>query len=137
MISRIRIFNFNGVFLNALLLKNISEVLSAGIVRDTKMIPLLAFLAILWQYISDSPGLTTGTIIVGPLVGNMIYNRYFHPLRHFPGPFWASLSDFWKLYFCLTKETHTRGIKLHDRYGRFLLRHNHFDCTMAEVYVRS
>ncbi|MCJ1424479.1 hypothetical protein MMC29_002367 [Sticta canariensis] len=81
------------------------------------MIPLLTFLAILWQYISNSPGLTIGTIIVGPLVGNMIYNRYFHPLRHFPGPFWASVSDFWKLYFCLTKETHTRGIKLHDRYG--------------------
>lgn len=116
-----------------LLMTTISEVLSAGFVRDTKMIPLLVFLAIVWQYMSDSPGLTICTIIVGPLVGNMIYNRYFHPLRHFPGPFWASVSDFWKLYFCMTKETHTRGIKLHDRYGRFLLRPNPFDCTMADV----
>lgn len=120
-----------------LLMTTISEVLSAGFVRDTKMIPLLVFLAIVWQYMSDSPGLTIGTIIVGPLVGNMIYNRYFHPLRHFPGPFWASVSDFWKLYFCMTKETHTRGIKLHDRYGRLLLRPNPSDCTMADVYIRS
>lgn len=46
-----------------------------------------------------------------------VYNRYFHPLRHFPGPFWASVSNFWKLYIVSTKESHTRGIKYHEKYG--------------------
>lgn len=46
-----------------------------------------------------------------------IYNRYFHPLRHFPGPFWASLSDFFKLWIMHTKQSHTLGLKYHEQYG--------------------
>lgn len=85
------------------------------------MIPLRELFALVWQHPSYFASLAMSTIVVGAIVGNMIYNRYFHPLRHFPGPVWASLSDFWKLYICLTKESHTRGIKLHEIYGGFLL----------------
>ena len=46
-----------------------------------------------------------------------IYNRHFHPLRHFPGPFWASVSDFFKLWIVHTKQTHTLGLKYHEKYG--------------------
>ena len=46
-----------------------------------------------------------------------IYNRYFHPLRHFPGPFWASVSDFFKLWVLSTKQAHTLGVKYHQEYG--------------------
>lgn len=46
-----------------------------------------------------------------------IYNRYFHPLRHFPGPFWASLSDFFKLWILHTKQAHTLGLEYHEKYG--------------------
>ena len=46
-----------------------------------------------------------------------IYNRYFHPLRHFPGPFWASVSDFFKLWILHTKQAHTLGLEYHERYG--------------------
>lgn len=81
------------------------------------MVPLLEFFA---PYLPHFASLTI-TVIIGALVGKFVYNRYFHPLRHFPGPFWASGSDFWKLYICMTKESHTRGIKLHDIYGAFLL----------------
>lgn len=84
------------------------------------MISMRGLFALVWQYCPYFPHLTM-TIIIGAVVGNMIYNRYFHPLRHFPGPFWASVSDFWKLYICMTKESHTRGIKLHDIYGAFSL----------------
>lgn len=54
---------------------------------------------------------------VGALVLNAVYNRYFHPLRHFPGPFWASVTDLWKLYICMGKESHIAGMKLHKIYG--------------------
>ncbi|KAI9789482.1 MAG: hypothetical protein M1816_006024 [Peltula sp. TS41687] len=46
-----------------------------------------------------------------------IYNRYFHPLRHFPGPFWASVSDFYKLWLLHTKQSHTLSLKYHEQYG--------------------
>lgn len=46
-----------------------------------------------------------------------IYNRFFHPLRHFPGPFWASVSDFFKLWLIHTKQSHTLGLKYHEKYG--------------------
>lgn len=46
-----------------------------------------------------------------------VYNRFFHPLRHFPGPFWASVSDFFKLWLIHTKQSHTLGLKYHEKYG--------------------
>ena len=46
-----------------------------------------------------------------------IYNRYFHSLRHFPGPFWASLSSFFGLWVLHTKQAHTLGLKYHEKYG--------------------
>ena len=46
-----------------------------------------------------------------------VYNRYFHPLRDFPGPFWASVSDFFKLWILHTKQAHTLGQKYHKKYG--------------------
>jgi hypothetical protein len=61
-----------------------------------------------------------------------VYNRYFHPLSKFPGPFWASVSNFWKLYIVITKESHTRGIKYHEKYGKSL-----FDyqlCKSSQMY---
>jgi hypothetical protein len=46
-----------------------------------------------------------------------IYNRYFHPLRDFPGPFWASVTDFYKLWILSTKQAHTLGLTYHQKYG--------------------
>lgn len=46
-----------------------------------------------------------------------VYNRYFHPLRHFPGPFWGSISDFFKLWILHTKHAHTLGLAYHAKYG--------------------
>lgn len=70
-----------------------------------------------WQHLQKSMSVTFSLLLVGAVIANAIYNRYFHPLRHFPGPFWAGISDFWKFYIFLTKESHTRGIELHERYG--------------------
>ena len=45
-----------------------------------------------------------------------IYNRYFHPLRHFP---WAVLgiSFRFKLWAVHTKQIHTLGLEAHKKYG--------------------
>ena len=44
-----------------------------------------------------------------------VYNRYFHPLHRFPGPFWGSVTDFYKFYMITTVPTF--GLQLHKKYG--------------------
>lgn len=48
---------------------------------------------------------------------NSVYNRYLHPLRRFPGPFWGSVTEFYKLWLFATKESHTIEYDLHKKYG--------------------
>ena len=65
----------------------------------------------------------TLTTILAFILLRGFYNRYLHPLRDFPGPFWGSLTDFYKLFIISRMDAHTRGLKLHEKYGqeRFLL----------------
>ncbi|KAL8919726.1 MAG: hypothetical protein Q9172_004839 [Xanthocarpia lactea] len=46
-----------------------------------------------------------------------VYNRFFHPLHRFPGPFWGSVSDFFKLWILHTKQAHILGLVYHETYG--------------------
>ena len=54
------------------------------------------------------------------VVGKGCYNRYFHPLSSYPGPFWASVTDFYILF--TIKSIPTRGLKMHDKYGWWLFK---------------
>ncbi len=49
------------------------------------------------------------------LVGKGIYNRYFHPLSKFPGPFWASVTDLYLAFFITSVPTF--GLELHKKHG--------------------
>ena len=49
------------------------------------------------------------------LLGKGFYNRYLHPLCGYPGPFWASVTEFYVLF--TIKSIPTRGLELHDKYG--------------------
>ena len=63
-------------------------------------------------------GASTGLIVlVFYGIWRVIYNVYFHPLRHFPGPWIASTSDFFKLWVISTKQIHTLTLAAHARYG--------------------
>ncbi|KAI1502628.1 cytochrome P450 monooxygenase [Biscogniauxia marginata] len=57
------------------------------------------------------------TPILAYALWRAIYNVFFHPLRHFPGPPLAALSDFFKLWILHTKQAHTLGMAYHSRYG--------------------
>lgn len=43
------------------------------------------------------------------------YNRYFHPLANFPGPFFGSLTDWYFVY--MITSIPTIGMDLHKKYG--------------------
>lgn len=68
------------------------------------------------------PRLILKTAVIGWLayyVLSCIHSRYFHPLSAFPGPFWASISNFYKLWIFSTKQSHTLGIEYHKKYGAY------------------
>lgn len=45
------------------------------------------------------------------------YNRYLHPLRQVPGPFWATVTSFHFPYLLTGKLFHIEQQKLHQAYG--------------------
>lgn len=53
----------------------------------------------------------TGLLLV-LAVGYIIYLRYFHPLAKYPGPFWASVTNFWKAYHYWTLKLPQTMVKL-------------------------
>lgn len=50
----------------------------------------------------------------------IIYYRYFHPLRHFPGPFWASVTRLWIAYHNIKADECEVELALHRKYGPVL-----------------
>lgn len=65
----------------------------------------------------------TGTLLVSFLLGLstsiLAYRILFHPLRHFPGPFWAKTSKWWLVYtqWKTGHRYHHYARELHERYG--------------------
>lgn len=47
-----------------------------------------------------------------------VYNRYLHPLSRFPGPFWSSITDLYKLSVLSSSDVSGLARKLHEQYGK-------------------
>lgn len=47
-----------------------------------------------------------------------VYNRYLHPLCKVPGPFWGSVTDFYKLA-ALSRDLTQFSLDLHKKYGEY------------------
>jgi cytochrome P450 len=64
----------------------------------------------------------------------VIYQRYFHPLASFPGPFWASISPLWRAYHLVVGDTPTLLVDLHAKYGPIIrIAPNELDMNDADV----
>jgi hypothetical protein len=50
----------------------------------------------------------------------IVYYRFFHPLRHFPGPFWASVTRLWVAYHNIKGDECEVELALHRKYGPVL-----------------
>lgn len=50
----------------------------------------------------------------------IVYYRFLHPLRNFPGPFWASVTRLWITYHNVKGDEPTTFQDLHRRYGSYL-----------------
>ena len=54
------------------------------------------------------------------LTSIFIYRRYCHRLRHFPGPFMASVTKLWQTTNTLDSQNHILLDGLHKQYGDFV-----------------
>ena len=64
----------------------------------------------------------------------VIYQRYFHPLAKFPGPFWASISPLWRAYHLVVGDTPVLLVQLHNKYGPLIrIAPNELDSNDADV----
>lgn len=50
----------------------------------------------------------------------IIYQRFFHPLAKYPGPFLASVTDLWQVHQFLTLRQPYHLTELHAKYGAFV-----------------
>ncbi|RFU25952.1 hypothetical protein B7463_g10382, partial [Scytalidium lignicola] len=53
-------------------------------------------------------------------LGYIVYQRYFHPLARYPGPFLASITDLWQVYQFWTLKQPYHLTELHEKYGPFV-----------------
>lgn len=51
------------------------------------------------------------------LVAWLVRNRYRHGLNKYPGPFLASLTDWWRFIDVWKRRPEVTHIKLHEKYG--------------------
>lgn len=61
-------------------------------------------------------------VIVLAIAKSVIATRYFHPLSQFPGPFFASISRLWIVYYNLLGREYLKEYDLHKKYGKEILR---------------
>lgn len=62
-------------------------------------------------------------VIMLPIVSfayQIIYYRFCHPLRHFPGPFWSSVTRLWIAYHDILGDECEVELALHKKYGPVL-----------------
>jgi hypothetical protein len=50
-------------------------------------------------------------------ISQIIYYRFFHPLSHFPGPFWGSVTRLWLCYHNWQQTELATCYALHKKYG--------------------
>ncbi|CAM1510458.1 Fc.00g007930.m01.CDS01 [Cosmosporella sp. VM-42] len=78
--------------------------------------------------------------LVALLASVFIYRVFFHPLRHFPGPFWAKVTKMYGIYCARNNKLHEEyDARLQEYGGDFVrigpneLLHNSIDC-MTQVH---
>ncbi|KAH7378988.1 putative cytochrome P450 [Cadophora sp. MPI-SDFR-AT-0126] len=75
------------------------------------------FLSSSTRIISTLPGSILAAIILWPLCCYIIYQRFWHPLASYPGPWIASCTNVWKAYYVYNLAFHEKMVEAHQRYG--------------------
>lgn len=56
-------------------------------------------------------------LFIAYCLGCAFYNRFLHPYRRFPGPFWASITPLWYWRAARLGRAQDTGLAIHQKYG--------------------
>ncbi|KAG8160704.1 hypothetical protein KVR01_008968 [Diaporthe batatas] len=86
--------------------------MAEGSHQTTSVLPGLSLHACSWAELVVS--------IACFVLGLLLYRRYLAPLRHVPGPFWASLGRLWHTRMIMGGDQGEDLLRLHKEYGPFV-----------------
>lgn len=69
--------------------------------------------------------------------GFVLYRLYFHPLAAYPGPIFASITDWYNVHHCLKGDRHLTEYRLHQIYGKQYITFNYTDWTTISLLLES
>jgi hypothetical protein len=69
------------------------------------------------KLIAEMPLTAGASLLAIPILAYVAYQRFFHPLAKYPGPFLASLTDLWQVNQFLSLQQPYNLTKLHVKYG--------------------
>ncbi|CAG9986847.1 unnamed protein product [Clonostachys byssicola] len=73
--------------------------------------------------------------ILAYILGCMLYNVFFHPLRHYPGPKWAAATSIPYAQLIISGQAHRRVADLHSKYGNVVrIAPNELSYTNVEAW---
>ena len=76
-------------------------------------------MAVFSLLIESAVPLTLITLLL-TFIAYVVYQRFFHPLAKYPGPFLASITDLWQVCQFLTLRQPYHLTQLHEKYGPFV-----------------
>ncbi|KAF9894708.1 hypothetical protein FE257_006598 [Aspergillus nanangensis] len=74
-------------------------------------------MAIVPHPVTESPVGTTTVLLALAFISYAVYQRFFHPLSRYPGPFLACITDLWQVHQFLTLQQPYNLTRLHAQYG--------------------
>ena len=86
-------------------------------------VPLILFTMGLLSFVLENTVLGIELIVgssIAYIVWRVVYNRFFHPLRDIPGPFFASITPFWYWRAVRFGRGQDHQLPIHKRYGKFV-----------------
>jgi len=73
-------------------------------------------------------------LVLAGFSSRIVYDRFFHPLAKFPGPFIASSTNLWKAYQVIYGNYEGVLLDLHRKYGKIVrIGPNHLDVSEPTV----
>jgi hypothetical protein len=91
---------------------------------------IIGLLDVTGQWIKSNLFATVLVIVIA----NVVLTRYRPGLRHVPGPFTASFSNFWKLRQVWNGNMHKQGVRIHEDYGPIVrIGPNHISVASPEA----
>ncbi|MAD81870.1 MAG: hypothetical protein CL912_02810 [Deltaproteobacteria bacterium] len=71
-----------------------------------------------WELLVSGRGLIAGVALM--LVSVALHRHYFSDLSNVPGPFWASITRLWHVWYILNGKQNLHLKALHEKYGHFV-----------------